>query len=261
MQSAPRTLALGGSASRHADDTLARSGALETLSEVVPARATLARAIALYEEALAPRTLGDPLLIADATYHLGVAVFQAGDVDSADRASRSRSQSRGAWRGDRRPPRRCHLAELACSARRRTERPIRCSRALDLYAQLGDDRVRAVSRRPGWRRHGPWVSRGRPPPSRGRRRCSAILHSTVTTSRLERFRPDSGIARSGAKDECPAVARGRLDEDGLGKVATVAARSTVASLETRRSTGDAGGRIGQWSWSRGGASPMRVSRG
>jgi tetratricopeptide (TPR) repeat protein len=74
---------------RELGDPRASSGVLTILSDVARTQGDHAQALGHAEEALALRRgLGDddPLLIADATYHVGVAAFAAGDLDRSENA-------------------------------------------------------------------------------------------------------------------------------------------------------------------------------
>jgi predicted ATPase/class 3 adenylate cyclase len=73
---------------RELADARATSGVLTILSDVARTQGDHARALAFSEEALElRRTLGaDPLMIADSTYHLGIAAFGAGDLDRSENA-------------------------------------------------------------------------------------------------------------------------------------------------------------------------------
>ena len=74
---------------RDLGDARASSGVLTILSDVARTLGDHAQALAYAEDALDLRRGlgdGDPLLIADATYHVGVAAFAAGDFDRSENA-------------------------------------------------------------------------------------------------------------------------------------------------------------------------------
>ena len=82
----PRSVARRRSRSRASSVTpRAESGALSILAEVARTKGEHERALALSEEAVVlRRAFGDPLLITDSTYHIGIAAFGAGDLERAE---------------------------------------------------------------------------------------------------------------------------------------------------------------------------------
>jgi tetratricopeptide (TPR) repeat protein len=128
-------------------DARATSGVLTILSDVARTQGDHARALAFSEEALQlRRTLpeDDPLLIADSTYHVGVAAFGAGDLDRSEKAfeltlALARDVGDAMYTA-------AALCMLGTAALLKDDLALvhdRLSESLAIYAELDDDRSRA----------------------------------------------------------------------------------------------------------------------
>jgi tetratricopeptide (TPR) repeat protein len=127
------------------DDDRAASAAVTVLADVYSFRGQHQRAIASYEEAVTLRTrLGDPLLVTDAVYNLGMAAFHAGDHSRARREFehalvRGRDTDEVLYVAAAQ----LMLAEIDLIDGSVTDAAIRVRESLGLYSDLGDDRSRA----------------------------------------------------------------------------------------------------------------------
>jgi predicted ATPase/class 3 adenylate cyclase len=132
---------------RELGDARATSGVLTILSNVARTHGDHSRALALSEEALElRRTLdrSDPLLITDATYHVGIAAFGAGDLDRAESAfedalALARDVGDALYTA-------AALCMLGTTGLLKDDLSLvldRLSESLDIYVDLDDDRSRA----------------------------------------------------------------------------------------------------------------------
>ncbi|HUF01849.1 MAG TPA: adenylate/guanylate cyclase domain-containing protein [Gaiellaceae bacterium] len=129
----------------HLDDDRAQSGALTALADVHSARGQHELAIARYEEAVRLRIqFGDPLLVADAVYHLGMAAFQGEDFGRARRAfSDALDQARELDEAGYVAAAQLMLALIELDEGDATTAERRAREALSLYSALEDERSRA----------------------------------------------------------------------------------------------------------------------
>jgi tetratricopeptide (TPR) repeat protein len=128
-------------------DARATSGVLTTLSDIARTQGDHARALAFSEEALQlRRTLPeeDALLIADSTYHVGVAAFGAGDLDRSEQAFElTLALARNVGDAMYTAAALCMLGTTALLKDDLAEVHDRLSESLAIYAELDDDRSRA----------------------------------------------------------------------------------------------------------------------
>ena len=127
------------------DDDRVRSAAATVLGDVYSARGEHALALAQYEEAVKLRIrFGDPLLIADATYQLGKAAFQANDLGRARRElERALEQARSIGEEAYIAASLLMLSLLDLGGGDASAAHQRAGDAFALYSQLEDDRSRA----------------------------------------------------------------------------------------------------------------------
>jgi len=127
------------------DDDRASSGALTVLGDIHRAKGENELAIARYEEAVAlRRRLGDPLLVTDGIYYVGLAAFHGGDLARARReieAALEQARSLGEEPYVAAAQLVLSLVDLQeGDAARAAER---AAEALELYTHIEDDRSRA----------------------------------------------------------------------------------------------------------------------
>ena len=124
------------------DDDRARSAAATVLGDVYSARGEHALALAQYEQAVALRIrFGDPLLVTDAIYNLGVAAFHARDFGRAREAfADSLSQARELGEAPYVAAAQLMLAELDLLEGAAEVAASRARESLTLYTDLEDGR-------------------------------------------------------------------------------------------------------------------------
>jgi tetratricopeptide (TPR) repeat protein len=127
------------------DDDRAHSAALTALGDVLSARGDHARALARYEEAVEVRErYGDPLLVTDAVYNLGMAAYHAADTVRARAAfSTALTQARELGEETYLAAAQLMLALLDFDASGPDTASERALEAYELYTHLEDDRSRA----------------------------------------------------------------------------------------------------------------------
>ncbi|HKX48665.1 MAG TPA: tetratricopeptide repeat protein [Gaiellaceae bacterium] len=127
------------------DDDRARSAAATVLGDVYSARGEHELALAQYEQAVQLRVrFGDPLLVADAIYNLGVAAFHAHDFGRAREAfADSLSRARELGEVPYVAAAQLMLAELDLLEGATEVAASRARESLTLYTDLEDDRSRA----------------------------------------------------------------------------------------------------------------------
>ncbi len=127
------------------DDDRARSGALLALGDVYSAQEKHRLALSQYEEAIPLRVrFGDPLLVLDAAYNLGLAAFRAGERERArealvDALERARALGEAPYVAAAQ----LMLAELDFVEGDQKLLESRARESLTLYTDLDDDRSRA----------------------------------------------------------------------------------------------------------------------
>lgn len=126
-------------------DDRASSGALMALGDVHSAQGQHELALAQYEEAVALRTrLGDPLLVSDAVYNLGLAAFRAEDFARARKAfDDALAQARDLGEAPYVAAAQLMLAELDILSGKAELAGSRARESLAVYTELEDDRSRA----------------------------------------------------------------------------------------------------------------------
>ena len=127
------------------DDDRAQSAALMALGDVHTIQDQHELALARYEEAVALRKrLGDPLLVADGVYNLGLAAFHAGDLAHGRQAfEESLALARGVGEAPHIAAAQFMLADLDILAGDSSGAQERARESLALYTGLEDDRSRA----------------------------------------------------------------------------------------------------------------------
>ena len=127
------------------DDDRARSAAATVLGDVYSARGEHDLALAQYEQAVELRIrFGDPLLVADAVYNLGVAAFHGRDFGRAREAfADSLDQARKLGEAPYVAAAQLMLAELDLLEGAAEVAASRARESLTLYTELEDDRSRA----------------------------------------------------------------------------------------------------------------------
>lgn len=126
-------------------DDRASSGALTVLGDVYSAQGQHELALARYEEAVALRTrLGDPLLVTDAVYNLGLAAFHAEELTRARKAfDDALAQARDLGEAPYVAAAQLMLAELDLLSGNAELAGTRARESLAVYTELEDDRSRA----------------------------------------------------------------------------------------------------------------------
>jgi tetratricopeptide (TPR) repeat protein len=127
------------------DDERARAAALIVLGDVQSARGQHELATEQYEKAVALRIrFGDPLLVMDAVYTLGMAAFHANEHGRASKAfSEALGQARELGEAPYVAAAQLMLALIELEAHDAPSADARAREALTLYSNLGDDRSRA----------------------------------------------------------------------------------------------------------------------
>ena len=150
------------------DDDKAASAALTALGGVGSARGEHATAVTQAEEAVVlHERLGDPLLVLDAVYNLGLTAYHGGDLAHA-RSSTTLGQARGL--GEAAFIAATLFAEIALVDGGTVSQPARETAAI--YTELGDDQSQARwSGGPGGNRSGTGLLCGGGPHTRRRGRA------------------------------------------------------------------------------------------